>query len=234
VLRQTRRRWHSWHTTRVSEPRLFPRRKWHGCCEGACVRPSLASRLPLPLALLLAACGSVAQSPLVQNQPVDQPRPTQPSEDAGADSGACPAGYYVEPESLGCVDGQLRPGCCPNGANCSPPSNTYCDLGGGACSPEPCAEDAGAAPEDAGAAPEDAAAVDSGACPAGQVLLEPCCGGDNDSSCSNGGGPPAPAPFCVELSSLNCFMEGDASVCMKGGCEGELDTANHTLGCNCI
>ena len=70
-----------------------------------------------------------------------------------------------------------------------------------------------------------------GGCPAGEYLIIPCCGGDNDTSCSHGG-PPAPAPFCAQLScdsteAASCTPAADT-------CAGVVDPSARTVSCECI
>jgi hypothetical protein len=158
----------------------------------------------------LAACGGLAQG-------------ADAGAEGGTGSGACPAGYY---EGLPyCDNGRLKPSCCPNGAYCSPPGG-FCDLDGGACKGGlDCAPDAGRAPlNDAGGAPRD----DAGSCPDGLYLFIPCCGGVNDTSCSNGPGPPP--PFCAALPS-SCVGQ---SICYRGDCSGPVDAAARSVQCECI
>lgn len=127
--------------------------------------------------------------------------PGQDASDEGssADAGTCPAGTYP----VECAGGPLFY-CCPAGAHCEPPS----------CG-SPDASDA-------------AAPGDSGPCPPDQYLLTPCCGGYNDTSCSNGPGPPP--PFCTALPA-SCAGQ---STCTLGGCEGPVDPIHRTFGCICI
>ncbi|HEY1954413.1 MAG TPA: hypothetical protein VGH28_02355 [Polyangiaceae bacterium] len=77
-------------------------------------------------------------------------------------------------------------------------------------------------------APSCGEPAEAGACADGEVLLEPCCGGYQDQSCSNGPGPPP--PFCIALPA-SC--EGKSS-CTIGGCSGQLDETTGTLGCGCL
>jgi hypothetical protein len=120
--------------------------------------------------------------------------------DTTADSGACPDGSYP----IGC-DGVVMY-CCPPGANCLPPSCGSPDAG-------------------KGTAPDDA-----GKCPADQYVVIPCCGGYNDTSCSNGPGPPP--PFCTALPS-SC--KGQSGCLLPGSdCEGPVDDSKRTLTCMCI
>ncbi len=162
------------------------------------VRAFFNGSLFLALAAPLAACGGN----VAVAPPADassEASPAQASVDAGADSGVCPeAGSYP----VECNGVLLY--CCPPGANCDPPS----------CGSQKAAD--------------AAAPADSGPCPADEYLLTPCCGGYNDTSCSNGPGPPP--PFCTALPP-SCAGK---SVCTVGGCEGSVDTSNRTLGCNCI
>ncbi len=115
-----------------------------------------------------------------------------------AGADACPPGAYP----VECPGVFLY--CCPPGAHCAPPS----------CG----SPDAGDAPP-----PEDA-----GACPPDQYLVVPCCGGFDDTSCSNGPGPPT--PFC---SALPSSCDG-SSACTLGGCDGPIDESARTLECTCI
>lgn len=125
-------------------------------------------------------------------------------------AGTADAGGDANADSGACADGGYPVSCgavvlycCPPGAYCDPPS---------------CGVPAAA----------DAAAPDAGPCPPGEYLIFPCCGGYNDTTCSNGPGPPP--PFC---SALPSSCEGK-STCMLGGCIGPLDESKRTLGCTCI
>jgi hypothetical protein len=124
------------------------------------------------------------------------------STDAGIDgaveSGACPVGS----SPVECNGVLLY--CCPEASHCAPPS---CEL------------------PDAGDAAD---ATDAAPCPAGQYLLMPCCGGFNNTSCSNGPGPPP--PFCTVLPP-SCTGQ---STCLVGGCEGVVDESSGKLQCTCI
>lgn len=112
------------------------------------------------------------------------------------------AGCPAGASPVACPGGPLLY-CCPPDAFCAPPSCVDADA------PTP---------------------LDLAQCPPGQVLLIPCCGGFNDTACSNSAGPPAPPPFCTDLPS---FCEGQTS-CAIGGCNGALDENKRTLGCLCI
>jgi hypothetical protein len=158
----------------------------------------------------------------------------------GPGSGVCPAGSPSGAYALSYCDstGQIASYCCVD--LCATPQ-TYCDLGGGACALGECPQPGPLLPDDASApspptevvdaappVPGPGPATDAGACPAGQYLLQPCCGGYNDTSCSNGS--PPPQPFCVTLPA-SC--DGH-SMCTVGGCVGVVDATNLTLGCTCI
>ncbi len=158
----------------------------------------------VPVALSLGACGGSVRGVAGPDASATD-GPAESSEDAGADSGTCQqdGSYPVE------CNGVLLY-CCPPGAHCAPPSCGLPDAGG---------------PAEAGDA---MTARDTGACPQDQYLLVPCCGGVNDTSCSNGPGPPA--PFCTAFPS-SC--EGE-SVCTIGSCEGPVDQTTGTLQCICI
>ena len=127
----------------------------------------------------------------------------QRSLDVPVDGGSCPAGS----DPIACAGGPILY-CCAKNESCDPPS--CLDAGGGPAEP---------------AASTDAAM----ACPPGQYLLIPCCGGFNDTSCSNGS--PAPAPFCVDLPPA---CQGGQPSCTIGDCSGVLDGLNYTLQCECI
>jgi hypothetical protein len=128
--------------------------------------------------------------------------------EVGPDPSNEEAGTDANPESGACPDGGYPiscPGgeflyCCPAGSFCDPPS----------CGAPVPAQD------------------DAGACPSDQYLLVPCCGGYNDTSCSNGPGPPA--AFCTALPA-SCE---DQSECTLNGCEGPIDESNRTLQCTCL
>jgi hypothetical protein len=74
-----------------------------------------------------------------------------------------------------------------------------------------------------------------GECPDGEYLLIPCCGGDNDTACSNGSGPPAPAPYCVPLPA-SCAGDAFVGGCSPPGttCSGGVDAVERTISCVCI
>jgi hypothetical protein len=147
-----------------------------------------------------------------------------PAVDAGHDAaspeaGACPAGSAAV---YGC--GGTFFYCCPDdGGNCEAPSCETLDAGH-----EAAAGEAGGCSSDA-SCPRSPPS-DGGACQAGEYLLIPCCGGVDDSACSNSNGPPAPAPFCTALPA-SCAGQ---TTCTVGQCEGAVDQATRTLGCNCI
>ena len=117
---------------------------------------------------------------------------------APTDAGTCTGGSYP----IACAGVVLY--CCAPGAHCASPSCGSPDAGG---APPP---------------------ADAGSCGPDQYLVIPCCGGENDTACSNGPGPPP--PFCSALPSA---CEGQTS-CTLGGCEGALDGSARTLQCFCI
>lgn len=163
------------------------------------------------VSVAFVACGGRIgdDEPASDGGPPAQPgEPAQPrisdAGDAGdgddGGDGGCPAGY----SPVACNGVVLY--CCAPGAHCATPS---CGV------PAP-------APNDA-SEPDDA-----GDCPPGEILIMPCCGGYQDTSCSNGPGPPA--PFCTTPPS-SCDGQSE---CTIGGCSGPYDEATHRLSCICI
>ena len=147
--------------------------------------------------------------------------------EAAAVDGSCPPGETCHPpppptllmdagkepavaDAGGC-SGANGEDCCPDGAICLPPSNLAPDAG-------------------ADGAPVDAAPSDAGTCPDGEYLVFPCCGGFDNMTCSNGGNGTPPQPFCAAIPA-SCDGQ---TMCTLGGCVGELDPTQRTLGCNCI
>ena len=185
--------------------------------------------LLLPLTLSLAACGGGVRAVATGAGGCDEDSGC-PSGDAGheaavADAGACGENSFAVVNCNGMFEY-----CCPAGANCAPPSCLpLVDAGneGAAADAGGCDEDSGCHRLDAG---QGADAADAGPCPGAEYLLIPCCGGINDTSCSNGSGPPAPQPFCTALPAM-CDGQPD---CIVGECEGSVDQTKRTLQCNCI
>jgi hypothetical protein len=168
------------------------------CWHGSCVGPR--AMRPFYLLPLVLSLGACGGNAVISSE---KDGSAESGMDAGAEPDACVPGSDAV---INCHGVFLY--CCPPHAHCLPPP---CD-----------------SPDAGDAAPPPDAAPGDGGCPVGEYLLVPCCGGYDNTACSNGPGPPP--PFC---SALPASCSGQ-SACEIGGCSGTVDPGKRTVECNCL